>query len=56
MKFEDAGRAIDHEVAKLIDYLDRKVKPATRQEMADLLRRASRRLAKLAADLEKAER
>ena len=55
MKFEDAGRAIDHEVAKLIDYLDRKVKPATRQEMADLLRKASKRLTKLAADLEKAE-
>jgi hypothetical protein len=55
VKFEDAGRAIDREVVKLIDYLDRKVKPATRQEMADLLRKASKRLTKLAADLEKAE-
>jgi hypothetical protein len=55
VKFEDAGRAIDREVAKLVDYLDRKVKPATRQEMAELLRKASKRLAKLAADLEKAE-
>jgi hypothetical protein len=55
VRFEDAGRAIDHEVAKLIDYLDRKVKPATRQEMATLLRKASKRLTKLAAGLEKAE-
>jgi hypothetical protein len=55
VKFEDAGRAIDREMAKLVEYLDRRVKPATRQEMADLLRKASRRLAKLAADLEKAE-
>lgn len=56
MKFEDAGRAIDREVAKLVDYLDRKVKPATRQDMADLLRKASRRLAKLAGNMDKAER
>jgi len=56
VKFEAAGRAIDREVAKLVDYLDRRVKPATRQEMADLLRKASKRLAKLAADWEKAER
>lgn len=55
MKFEDAGRAIDHEVAKLVEFLDRKVKPATRQDMAKLLRKTSERLAKLAEDLEKAE-
>jgi len=56
VRFEDAGRAIDREVAKLVDYLDRKVKPATRQDMADLLRKASKRLAKLAEDMDKAER
>jgi hypothetical protein len=56
VRFEDAGRAIDREVAKLVDYLDRKVKPATRQDMAELLRKASRRLAKLAEDIDKAER
>jgi len=56
VKFEDAGRAIDREVAKLAEYLDQKVKPATRQEMATMLRKASKRLAKLADDLEKAER
>lgn len=56
MKFEDAGRAIDREVAKLVEYLDRKVKPATRQEMARWLRNSSERLRKLAEKLEKAER
>lgn len=56
MKFEDAGRTIDKEVAKLVQFLDKKVKPQTRQETATLLRRASRELAKLARSLEKAGR
>jgi len=55
MKFEEAGRAVDREVAKLADFLEKKMKPATRQEMAELLRRASRHLAKLARSLEKDE-
>jgi hypothetical protein len=55
MKFEDAGRAVDREVAKLADFLDKNLKPATRQEMATLLRRASRHLAELARKLEKEE-
>jgi hypothetical protein len=55
VRFEDAGRAIDREVAKLIEMLDRKVKPATRRDMAKLLRSTSARLAKLADSLEKAE-
>ena len=45
MKFEEAGRAVDREVAKLADFLDKKLKPGTRQEMATLLHRASRHLA-----------
>jgi hypothetical protein len=56
VKFEDAGRAIDKEVAKLVQYLNKNVKPKTRQEAATLLRRASRELAKLARNLDKAER
>ncbi len=56
MKFEDAGKAIDQEVAKLIQYLDKNIKPRTRQEAATLLRRASRELLKLARNLDKAER
>jgi hypothetical protein len=55
VNFEEAGRAVDREVAKLLDYLDREVKPATRQEMAKLLHRASERLKKLADDLEKTD-
>ena len=55
MKFEDAGRAIDNEVAKLADYLNKKVKPATKEETAKLLRRASRNLSKMARSLEKME-
>jgi hypothetical protein len=55
MKFEEAGRAVDREVAKLADFLDKKLKPATRQEMATLLRRASRHLTELARNLEKEE-
>lgn len=56
MKFEDAGRAMDHEIAKLAEYFDGQVKPATRQEMVELLRKASARLAKLADKIEKTER
>jgi hypothetical protein len=56
VKFEDAGRAIDGEVAKLVQYVQKNVKPRTRQEAATLLRRASRELAKLARNLEKVER
>lgn len=55
MNFEDAGRAIDREVAKLADYLNKRVKPATKQETAKLLRRASRNLSKMARGLEKTE-
>jgi len=55
VKFEDAGRAIDNEVAKLADYLNKKVKPATKEETAKLLRRASRNLSKMARSLEKTE-
>ena len=55
MNFEEAGRAVDREVAKLLEYLDREVKPATRQEMAELLHRASERLKKLATDLERTD-
>ena len=55
MKFEDAGRAVDREVAKLADFLDKKVKPNTREEMATLLRRAAQHLADLAKKLEKEE-
>lgn len=55
MKFEHAGRRIDREIVKMVEYLENKVKPATRQEMAKLLRSASERLSKLAEKVEKTE-
>jgi len=53
MNFEDAGKAVDREVQKLIDFVENKVSPTTRQEMAELLRKASERLAKMAESLQK---
>ncbi len=52
MKFEEVGRAIDQELAKLKEFMKQKVKPTTRQEMANLLRKTAERLAKLAENLE----
>jgi hypothetical protein len=53
MKFEDAGRALDRELDKLRKYLNNEVRPQTRQDMAEFLRGAAERLAKLAERLEK---
>ena len=52
MKFEDAGRSIDKEIANLMEFLDKKVKPSTKKDMSQLLLKASERLAKLARRLE----
>ncbi len=56
MSFETAGRALDRELNKLKKYLDQQAKPATRRDMARLLRQASRRLNQLAKKLETPER
>jgi cell division protein ZapA (FtsZ GTPase activity inhibitor) len=55
MKFEEVGRAIDQELAKLKEFMQQKVKPTTRQEMVNLLRKTAERLAKLAENLEEPE-
>lgn len=55
MKFEDAGRTLDREFEKLRKYLDTGIRPQTRQETADFLRKTAERLAKLAERLEKAK-
>jgi hypothetical protein len=55
VKFEDAGRALDRELARLREFLDRRVQPTTRQEMASVLRKTAERLAKFAESLEKPE-
>ena len=53
MRFEDAGRTMDRELAKLRKFLDEEIQPQTRQEMAEFLRRTSCQLTKLAERLEK---
>ncbi|MGO8793043.1 MAG: hypothetical protein ACLQVL_37500 [Terriglobia bacterium] len=53
MKFEDAGRTLDSEIDKLRKYLDKEIRPQTRQEMSEFLRKTADRLAKLAERLEK---
>lgn len=53
MTFEEAGKAVDREVTKFVEFVERKVRPATRREMAELLRKASQQLAKLAESVEK---
>jgi len=55
MKFEDAGRTLDREFDKLRKFLDAEIRPQTRQEAADFLRKTAERLAKLAERLEKAK-
>ena len=53
MKFEDAGRTLDRELEKLRKFLNDEIHPQTRQDMAEFLRGAADRLAKLAERLEK---
>lgn len=52
MTFEEAGRAVDREVQKLVEFVDQKVRPSTRREMAELLKKASESLSKMASSLE----
>jgi len=55
MNFEEVGRSLDRELDKLRKFLDKEVRPQTRQDMAEFLRGAADRLAKLAERLEKAK-
>ena len=55
MKFEDAGRALDAEFDKLRKFLSDEVRPQTRKETADFLRKSAQRLTKMAERLEKEE-
>jgi hypothetical protein len=48
MKLEDVGRSLDNEIDKLRKYIDEEVRPETRKELADFLRRTSEKLTKLA--------
>ena len=53
MTFEEAGKVIDEELARLVEFVDKKVKPSTRLEMAQLLKKASEKLSKLAESVAK---
>ncbi len=53
MKFENAGRALDREIAKLSAFVDKQVKPVTKKKMAKVMREAASRLRKLAAELDR---
>ena len=53
MKFEDAGRAIDREFNKLRKFFDDEVRPETKKEAAEFLRKSADRLTKMAERLEK---
>ncbi|GEM_PF-1388557 len=50
--FEEVGRRIDQEFRKLRRYLEKEVKPATQRKAIEALRKASRRLADAASELE----
>jgi hypothetical protein len=56
VNFEEAGRAVDRELQRLVEYFETTVRPKTREELVALLRKASARLAKLADDVEQSER
>lgn len=53
VNFEEAGKAVDRELQKFVEFVEQKVRPQTRKEMAQLLRKASKNLAKAARSLEK---
>jgi hypothetical protein len=55
MNFEDAGRALDREFEKVRKYFNEEVRPETKKETAEFLRKSAARLTKLADRLEKDE-
>jgi hypothetical protein len=55
MNFEDAGRAIDREFQKLRKYFNDEVRPETKKEAAEFLRKSAARMSKMAERLEKEE-
>jgi hypothetical protein len=55
MKFEEAGRALDREFEKLRKFLNNEIRPQTRKDTAEFLRKSAERLTKIAERLEKDE-
>ncbi len=50
--FEQIGRKIDGELAKLRRYLEKEIEPATRRKVEKALRVASKKLAEAARELD----
>ena len=55
MKFEDAGRTLDRKFEKLRKFLNNEIRPQTRKDTAEFLRKSAERLTKIAERLEKDE-
>jgi hypothetical protein len=53
MNFEEVGKTVDKEFEKFVQFVEHEVRPTTRKELSDLLRKASAQLAKMAESLSK---
>jgi hypothetical protein len=53
MTFEDAGRALDREFEKLRKYIREEIRPETKKEAADFLRKSAARMSRLAQRLDR---
>jgi|GEM_PF-4926225 len=54
MNFEEAGKVIDVELKKLVNYFETQIKPSTRRDLAEVVRRAAKNLSDLAGKIDKA--
>lgn len=50
--FEEVGQVIDREVERLRRYVEEEVRPSTQRKLVEALRAASKRLEKLAEQLD----
>lgn len=53
MDFEAAGKKVDQEVRKIVEYLETKVIPSARKDTSKFLRYASKQLEKLAENMDR---
>jgi hypothetical protein len=53
MTFEEAGRALDREFEKLRKFLRDEVRPETKKEAAEFLKKSAARMTKLAERLDR---
>ncbi|MBZ5555123.1 MAG: hypothetical protein LAO21_20600 [Acidobacteriia bacterium] len=53
MDFEQAGKKLDEEVRKIVEYLETKAIPSARKDTSKFLRYASKQLEKLAENMDR---